>query len=263
MTIRIFLKLKLFFFTLLSLAILIGCEEETPNEPPAQNFPDYYPDGIGSTFKYSMTEKDSIGNLLQSGTRNILFSGTYNLNGIDYTTQEDSLDFGSQSSVNTYLFRKTETAVFYAIDTSQISVLIPDTLKQFVTLRDEMQLLFYPLTSGSSWSLYRITAQVQPGIEVKILDIIASFENSEQINLNLTSGTVRVNSQKVKYTLELYTDIGSEPQRYISYMWFVKDIGLVKFEGNQFIVSIGGGGITFDPSPNILTQELIDYSISE
>ena len=46
-------------------------------------------------------------------------------------------------------------------------------------------------------------------------------------------------------------------------MWYVKDIGLVKFEGNQFVVSIGGGGITFEPSSNILTQELIDYSISE
>ncbi len=48
-----------------------------------------------------------------------------------------------------------------------------------------MQLLFYPLTTGSSWSLYRVTAQVQPGIEIKILDIIASFEGTEQVDLNL------------------------------------------------------------------------------
>jgi hypothetical protein len=239
--------------------VLTGCEEETPNEPPPPDYPDYYPGGIGSTFKYSIVEKDSAGNLIQSGTRNILYSGTYNLNGIDYTTQEDSLDFGSQSSVATYLFRKTETAVFYAVDTSQISVLIPDTLKQFVTLRDEMQLLFYPLTSGSSWSLYRITAQVQPGIEVKILDIVASFESSESINLNLTTGMVTVTSQKVKYTIELYTEIGSEPQIYTAYMWYVENIGLVKFEGNQFVVNLGGGGIIFEPSSNILTQELIEY----
>jgi hypothetical protein len=241
--------------------ILTGCEEETPNEPPPPDYPDYYPGGIGSTFKYSIVEKDSAGNLIQSGTRNILYSGTYNLNGIDYTTQEDSLDFGSQSSVATYLFRKTETAVFYAVDTSQISVLIPDSLKQFVSLRDEMQLLFYPLTTGSSWSLYRITAQVQPGIEVKILDIIASFESSESINLNLTTGMVTVTSQKVKYTIELYTEIGSEPQIYTAYMWYVANIGLVKFEGNQFVINLGGGGIIFEPSSNILTQELIEYVI--
>ena len=253
--------MKIFFIALLSLLILTGCEEETPDEPPPQDYPDYYPGGIGSTFKYSVVEKDSAGNLVQSGSRNILYSGTYNLNGIEYTTQEDSLDFGSQSSVASYLFRKTETAVFYAVDTSQISVLIPDTLKQFVSLRDEMQLLFYPLTSGSSWSLYRITAQVQPGIEVKILDIIASFESSESINLNLTTGMVTVTSQKVKYTIELYTEIGSEPQIYTAYMWYVENIGLVKFEGNQFIVNIGGGGITFEPSSNILTQELIEYNI--
>jgi hypothetical protein len=254
---------KIFFIALLSLLILIGCEEETTNEPPPQDYPDYYPGGIGSTFKYSVVEKDSAGNLVQSGSRNILYSGTYLYNGINYTTQDDSLDFGSQSSVATYLFRKTETAVFYAVDTSQIAQLIPDTLKQFVSLRDEMQLLFYPLISGSSWSLYRITAQVQPGIEVKILDIVASYENSEQINLNLSSGAISVTSQKVKYTIELYSEIGAEPERYTAYMWYVANIGLVKFEGNQFVVSIGGGGITFEPSSNILTQELIEYSISE
>jgi hypothetical protein len=210
-----------------------------------------------------VTEKDSTGNLIQSGTRNILYSGTFLLNGINYTTQDDSLDFGSQSSVATYLFRKTETAVFYAVDTSQIAQLIPDTLKQYVNLRDEMQLLFYPLTAGSSWSLYRITAEVQPGIGVKILDIVASFVEIEQLAVNLVSQTIVVPSRKVKYTLELYTEIGSPPQRYSAFMWYAQNIGLVKFEGNQFVVNIGGGGITFEPSPNILIQELIDYSISE
>jgi hypothetical protein len=246
---------------LLSLLILTGCEEDTPNEPPAQDFPNYYPDGIGSTFKYSVTEKDSVGNILQSGTRNILYSGNFLLNGINYTTQFDSLDFGSQSSVATYLFRKTETAVFYAVDTSQIAQLIPDTLKQYVNLRDEMQLLFYPLKSGSSWSLYRITAQVQPGIEIKILDITATFDKSEQLILIWPTGSLSVYTQKVKYTLELYTEIGSPPQRYSAFMWYAENIGLVKYEGNQFVVNIGGGGITFEPSPNILTQELIEYDI--
>ncbi len=241
--------------------IFIGCEDNTPTDPPEQNYPDYFPGGIGSTFKYSVTEKDSIGNLVQSGSRNIFYSGTYNFRGRDYITQEDSLDFGSQSSVNTFLFRKTETAVFYAIDTSQIALLIPDTLTQYVTLRDEMQLLFYPLTSGSTWSLYRITAQVQPGIEVKILEIITSFEATEQFDLNLTSGTINVAAQKVKYTVELYSEIGVEPETYTAYMWYAENIGLIKFEGNQFVVDLGGGGVVFEPSPNILTQELMEYNI--
>ncbi len=169
------------------------------------------------------------------------------------------MDFGSQSSVSTYLFRKSNTGVFYAVDTSQIALIIPDTLKQFVTLRTEMQLLFYPLTTGSSWSLYRVTAEVQPGIEVKILDIVANFDGTEYVQLNLDSINVVVPSRKVKYTLELFTEIGSAPETYTAYMWYVENIGLIKYQGNQFIVSIGGGGITFEPSPNILTQELIEY----
>ena len=250
---------KILFISIIGL--VISCSSDNSTNPTEQNFPDYYPGGIGSTFKYSVTEKDSIGNLVQSGTRDILFSGIYNFRGRDYITQYDSLDFGSQSSVNNYLFRKTDTGVFYAVDTTQISFLIPDTLKQYVSLRDEMQLLFYPLTSGSSWSLYRITAEVQPGIEVKILDIIASFEDNERIDIHLTSGIINTPAQKVKYTIELYSDVGSPPTTYNAYMWFVENIGLVKFEGNQFVVSTGGGGITFEPTSNILAQELIEYDI--
>ena len=78
-----------------------------------------------------------------------------------------------------------------------------------------MQLLFYPLTTGSTWSLYRITAEVQPGIEVKILDIIASFDGTEQLAINLTSGTIVANARKVKYTVEIFTEIGSALQRHI------------------------------------------------
>ena len=243
------------------IGLVISCSSDNSTNPTEQYFPDYYPGGIGSTFKYSVSEKDSVGNLIQSGTRSILYSGTYNFRGRDYITQYDSLDFGSQSSVNTYLLRKTETGVFYAVDTSQISLLIPDTLKQYVTLRDEMQLIFYPLTAGSSWSLYRVTADIQPGLSIKVLDIIASFVDKERIDLHLTSGTINAPAQKVKYTIELYSDVGSPPTTYNAYMWFVENIGLVKFEGNQFVVSTGGGGITFEPTSNILAQELIEYDI--
>lgn len=253
------LILRTLFFALLSLTVFVSCDSNTPTDSPAQNYPDYYPSGIGSTFKYSVTEKDSTGNLLRSGTRNILFSGTYLFNGINYTTQEDSLDFGSQSSVSTYLVRKSETGVFYAVDTSQISLLIPDSLKQFVTLRTEMQLLFYPLTAGSSWSLYRITAEVEPGIEVKILDIVANFDGTEYVQLNIDSINVVVPSRKVRYTLELFTEIGSAPETYTAFMWYVANIGLVKFEGNQFLIDLRGIG--FLVLPNILTQELTEYVI--
>ena len=51
------------------------------------------------------------------------------------------------------------------------------------------------------------------------------------------------------------------PTEYTAYMWFAENIGLVKFEGNQFIINLGGGGIGFEPSSNILTQGLIEYDI--
>lgn len=255
--------LNIFFIALLSLLVLNGCDEEAPNEPPAQEYPDYYPDNVGSTYKYSITETDSVGNLVQTGSRNILYSGTTNFRGREYVTQEDSLDFGTQSSVNTFLFRKSDTGIFYAVDTSQIALLIPDTLQQYVTLRDEMQLLFYPLTNGSSWSLYRVTADIQPGISVRILDIIATFEANEQLDLNLNSGTISVNAQKIKYELEVVEDVTSEPLRYTASMWFAENIGLVKFEGKQFILDFTGGVINIDITDNILSQEVLEYNTNQ
>jgi hypothetical protein len=210
-----------------------------------------------------VTETDSVGSLVQTGSRNILYSGTTSFRGREYVTQEDSLDFGSQSSVNTFLFRKSTAGIFYAVDTAQIGLLIPDTLRQYVTLRDEMQLLFYPLSNGSSWSLYRVTADIQPGISVRILDIIATFESSEQLDLNLNSGIISVNAQKIKYELEVFEDVTSDPLTYTAYMWFVEDIGLVKFEGNQFILDFSGGAINIEVTDNILSQELIEYNIPE
>lgn len=254
---------EIFFIILLSLLILIGCDEEAPNDPPTQEYPDYYPDNVGSTYKYSITETDSVGNLVQTGIRNILYSGKTNFRGREYVSQEDSLDFGTQSSVNTFLFRKSETGIFYAVDTSQISLLIPDSLRQYVTLRDEMQLLFYPLTNGSSWSLYRVTADIQQGISVRILDIIATFEATEHLDLNLNSGTISVSAQKIKYELEVVEDVTSEPLTYTAWMWFVEDIGLVKFEGNQFILDFSGGVINIEVIDNILSQELIEYNIQD
>ena len=64
--------LEIFFIVLISLLILVGCKESNTNEPQEQNYPDYYPDGIGSTFKYSVTETDSIGN--HSSGRNKKYS---------------------------------------------------------------------------------------------------------------------------------------------------------------------------------------------
>ena len=255
-------NLKIILIALISTLLLAGCEDNTPTEPPEQTYPDYYPTGIGSTYKYSVIEKDSLGNVIQNGTRDILFSGTTVYNGINYTTQDDSLDFGSQSSVSRYLVRKSDTGVFYAVDTSQIALLIPDSLKQYVILRTEMQLLFYPLTTGSSWSLYRVTAEVQPGIEIKILDIIASFDGIEQIAIDLSSGTTILNARKVKYTVQIFTEIGGTPETYTAYMWYYENIGLLKFEGNQFIIDAGGGGISFEPTSNILSQSLTEYNIN-
>lgn len=258
---KIHFKVLILFF--LSFLFFIGCKESNTNQPQDQNFPDYYPDGIGSYFKYRITEKDTLGNIIQQGSRVLYYTGTSTHNGREYITQADTLLFDTLSSYSTYLFRKSDTGVFYAVDTSLISQLIPDSLKQYVSLRDEMQLLFYPLTNGSSWSMYRVTADIQPDISIKLLDVVASFEKSERVILIWPTGSLSVYTQKVKYELELYSDIGSPPTIYTAYMWYAENIGLVKFEGNQFVLDFSGGAIGIDITDNILSQEITEYYPAE
>ena len=44
---------KIFFIAIMGL--VISCSSDNSTNPTEQNFPDYYPGGIGSIFKYSVT----------------------------------------------------------------------------------------------------------------------------------------------------------------------------------------------------------------
>ena len=96
------IQFNILFLFLQAVIVFTGCNDNTTTEPPEQNYPELLSRReLVQLMKYSVTEKDSLGNLVQEGTRNILFSGTAMYNGINYTTQDDSLDFGSQSDFST------------------------------------------------------------------------------------------------------------------------------------------------------------------
>lgn len=246
----------------LSLIILFfACSDESTN-PPVVNYPDYYPDTDQTNYTYRITEYDSTGTQVGTGLRFVLYNGDVLINNILYKNQIDSISIDTINSSGVSNFRKTNNGVFYYVDTSEVASVIPDSLRNQVTLQQEMRLLLYPLEAGSFWPVYRVTVQLQSGITFTPLRIDGSFSSQDSLILNLNSGDVSVNAAKVKFDMDVIQDVNQPPQRYTSYAWFVKDIGMVKMEGNSVVLNVLiTGEFNFEDSTGTISQDLIDYEI--
>lgn len=248
--------------TIFAVIFFYSCSNEVPVNGIPQEEPEYFPNGDGTNYLYNVEEIDSIG-VVQSGIRYILYDGTTNIDSIQYQNQIDSIDFDSNSSSGISYFWKTETGVFYYVDTTNFSMLIPDSLRDRTTIPTESRFLLLPLAEGNSWPVYRINIDdPQTGFGFAPLDINAFYSSRENITVNLTSGARNVSAIKVKFDMEVRQEIGQQPQRYSAFAWFVDKIGLVKSEGNNLLLdALLAGEVNFVDSTRTIIQELREYEI--
>lgn len=241
--------------------IAISCKDAGTN-PTIPDDSNYFPGTEGSNFKYSIVQIDSSGNQ-QSGTRNVYFNGDTLLilaSPVSYRIQIDTLNLFS-SSIRKSFFRKTTGGVYYFVDTSLVSQLIPDTLKEYVTLQQETRILFFPLVN-SYWPVYSVLVTLPNNIQFKPVELSATYISTENISLPLVSGTISAEAVKIKYDLKIIEDITTPARNYSALGWFTDEIGLVKLEGNGLILNaLISGEINPDDSTSTFTQELIDYHI--
>lgn len=237
------------------------CTSDNSTNPPEQELKNYYPGLEGTTYKYEFKQEDPNG-VIVAGTRSITYGGEIYIDTVKYIEQKDSLDDGTGITENVSYFRKTSTGVFYFIDLGDFLNLFPDSIKNIISTQDEMRLLLNPLASGSIWPVLRITVSLQPGVNFSPMDINGYFIAQEDLTLNLENGTVEVSAQKVKYDLDIVTDLNRIAQRFSAYAWFADEIGMVKMKGNIVITNILlRGEINFTDTATTVTQDLIDYDI--
>jgi len=246
---------------LMMIFIFFGCSDDSTN-PPKVNYADYYPNSDQTNYTYSITEYDSTGTLINSGLRFVLYNGDVYINNIQYKNQIDSVSIDTINSGSISNFRKTNTGVFYYVDTSEVANAIPDSLRNLVELPQEMRLLLYPLESGSLWPVYRVTVHLQSGIIFTPITISGGFVSRDSLTLNLNSGDIGVNTVKVKYEMIIIQDPLQLPQTYTSYAWFVENLGMVKMEGNSAVLNaLITGEFNFEDSTGTISQDLIEYEI--
>lgn len=253
------------FFVFISIWIVLFsfnfCTSDNSTNPLEQNLKNYYPGQKGTSYKYEFKQEDSNG-IINTGTLFVTYGDEIYVDTVKYREQKDSIDDGTTITENISYFRKTDTGIFYFIDTTDFLNLVPDSIKNLISTQNEIRLLLNPLVSGSFWPVFRVTINLQPGVNFSPIDINGYFIAQENLVLNLENEVIEVLAEKVKYDLKVVTDLNQTVQRFSAHAWFADDIGMVKMQGNSVITNILlSGEINFDDTTTIITQDLIDYDI--
>ncbi len=256
-----------FVLILLVSAILFNaCKSNSTSPQPPASSGNYFPNGDGTNYKYSVTKTDSTGNTA-SGTRSTTFLGTTVLAGVTYQNEIDTISFGNFSASSTSLFLKTASGVEFAIDTAGLSETIPDSMKQYIQLDAALKVFQFPFQDGQSWPVFNMSLKFG-AISFNLVSVTAYYQGMEPVTLNLTSGTVTDNAAKVKYVLTLTVPDLTNPlatpktYTYTAFAWLVNNIGVVQMQGNGTIMdAFTGGGIHFSDTTATVMQSLVSYNI--
>ncbi len=233
----------------------------------------YFPATNGNYYKYSLDRTDSTGTQ-STGTRSATYNGTKTITGTEYQVKVDSTFISGFTTTSETYIRKSAPdkdthiyGVYVYLDTSGISNLIPDSLLQYVKISDEMTLYSFPLAQVTNWSVLSVKFIFGP-VTVPLVDVEATYEGTENVNLNLMSGAKTMSAAKIKYDLTLTipdaNNIFGTPttQVYTAHAWLVNNIGPVKWDGNASLLNaIVGGDIVLADTSGTMSQSLIDYKL--
>jgi hypothetical protein len=260
------MKKKLLYIPAFILSILAfyTCSNNSTTEvntnPPQTTSSGYFPNGDQSYYKYSVEKTDSTG-AMHSGSRSTTYDGSGTQNGVTYQKQIDSVSIQGTTAVGVSYFRKSDTGVFYFLDTTGFAEVIPDSLKSYITLDAEMRLLLLPLQSGSTWPVFKMNLNYIV-LNFNIVELNAAYVGTDSVTLNLNTGTVTKEASKIKYDFNLKLDPFLPTVTYTTYAWLVNDIGFVKWQGNATVIdAFTGGGVNFADTTSAVTMSLIQYKL--
>jgi len=260
------MKIRLYIMALLGLSLIFSAckDDDTTVNPPEGDTQNYFPGSVGTYYRFVLETEDSSGNQV-SGERSVRYTGTSAFNGINYIQQTDSIFVGPVSPPSVSYFRKGSDGLYYYLDTTGLGETIPDSLLQYITFSGELKAFGFPFQEGASWTVFKMTLTYL--LTLDIVDVSGSVIGKENVVLNLLSGQVTKEALKVRFVMTLKVPDPQNPfspmiQTFESFSWVVKDIGVVKWEGDAVINGVfAGSGIDFGDSTIAASQSLIDYDV--
>jgi hypothetical protein len=274
-------KSHLYIFLILTGLIILSCDKSDTGPidsiPSDQIASAYYPGGLNSNFIYRQDTLQTGQSLFDSvGTRSSVFSNYAVSGGSENITQDNILNIRRTVINSTLNFRRTGAGIYFLIDSSGIDTLLstlPDSLKELVEFQIDNEIIAFstPLNSGKVWSAFKAIVKLTGiSLSLTLIEIQADYEGEEEVFVEALNANRM--SRKIKYDLILKipdvtsTDIAAilntTPTIYHATGWFVKDIGLVKLEGNSYLInSLGSGNFNLGDTTGIAREVLTEFNL--
>jgi hypothetical protein len=269
--------LKSFSMFIAVCTIFIACDKNDDSggtEPPPVNSElasQFYPGGVGSVFKFRIDTVNTGGGFDSVGIRNTNFANSQIIDNQEVFNQTNTVTL-SDTVINSDLqFWRTDVGVYFVVDTSGINDLIDEllsstaidsTLLQNVVFSISSQLIAVSTPFGISWSAFALTAKdTITNISFNIMEVTGSPAGTESLFV-LQLGENKT-ANKILYQLSITNpaDIAN-PLIYPATGWFVKDIGLVKLQGNRLLVNVlSSGSVNFADTSTTARESLLEYQI--
>jgi hypothetical protein len=259
------MRIRLYIAALMVLSLMFAAckDDSSPVDPgPGGNTENYFPDNNNAYYRYEVIYQDTTGAVFE-GERSTRYSGTNEISGTTYIRQIDSLNLEGNISSSESFFRKTNLGVYYYLDTTGLSEIIPAEYLSLFTISNEMTAVVLPLQQTSAWTVFFMSILNNDFVRVE-----ANVTGKETITINLISGDISRESLKIRYLLSVYVPdpdnilVGTY-ETYETFAWIVEGIGIVRWEGNAAVMAaFTGGGIDIDESAAQATQNLVEYRLN-
>jgi hypothetical protein len=254
---------KFFVFVIISLTIIlfISCKEEQATNPPVENI-ENFPSQAGTQYNYNLTfdTSNQVNGIRKSRILSQSLGKNYNGKVIIYQPQVDSVSYQSNVLVDTSYFRKTSSGVFYFIDTTGISQIVPDTLRSLLTVDTESRILFFPLSLNQTWPVYQIDIKIAGVPVFSPLRAYAKVIDTYKLDLVLRNSQKTFNVYKIEYNLDIQFSPESQIERQTAIAHFATGLGFIKWEGQSSVINLVRGSTLVYPS-DVVIEELTTYNI--
>lgn len=245
-------------FVFSSFILIAACKEATTEPPVNQEIKNYFPNAEGSYFLFNISVNDSAGSL-QSGERNSYYIGDTTLLLTSYQIKVDTIELNGTVSTSNIYFRKSVSGVFGYFDTTGVTAIVPDSLRDLIQISTEYRLLYFPLSVGQTWPVYNVSVDLGVA-RIDIVDLSAQAVLRDTIEITFNNKTLIKEIYKLQYDLEIITGSDLTTDSYQAFAWIMEDIGFYKWEGDSELINFFTG-TTIYPLERIIIEELSDFNI--
>lgn len=229
---------------------LSSCKDAITNPPPVTPDQDFFPDDEGTIYNYDVSVYSNA-TLTQSGLMKTYYGTDTLIQSVPYRVRVDSLQLNGTASVGNLYFRKSNSGIFYYVDTTGIAEFIPDSLLSFVDVDLEYRLLYQPLETTQTWPVYRIQVA---GLGINVLTIDAKSVLKDSLDLTLPNLQTKKLVHQVHYAAVITVSTTQPPLTFEAFAWFAEDIGIIKWEGDAEMLNFLFGENIFPDGTTVLME---------